>query len=165
MDTREQFDWDDSWKVWDVIHEWVKLNARKIIRIHNRGYGWEPWLQADLADFIQERTRTTISRESLLYGHLQGTGLTTWTVSDGSLTNYFVFKCGSEKMGLTGLDSRLSDAHANAMTIVGHRRDKRAYIMGFSLKDFAEKSDEFAPCTSCTIDGVDVIWKVARTLH
>lgn len=162
MNRRDQFDWQDKWKVYDVVHEWVKLNAPKIIRIHNRGYGWEPWLEADLADFIQERTRTIIHRESLLYGHLQGTGLTMWAVSDE--TNYFVFKCGSEKMGLKDLDARLSDAHAKAKTVLGHRRGKSAYIMGFSVKDFTKKSSEFSPCLGCTIDGVDLIWKVAETI-
>lgn len=31
-----------------IIMGWVKENSQKVSRIHQFGYGWEAWLQADL---------------------------------------------------------------------------------------------------------------------
>ena len=65
-----------------------------------------------------------------------------WALSVDSFSTYFDFKCGSEEMGFTGLAARLEDAFTKAKTLVAHRRDKVAYIMGFSLDKFDDRSQQ-----------------------
>ena len=154
-----EFDWTNPEKVWRVIHQWVRENAPKIIRINGLGYGWEPWLQADLADFMQQNTNARIRRETLVYGDDRRMDLTMWKNDGGPLTNYFEFKCRSEKMTPTGLAQGLQNDFAKAKTITEDRKDTRAWIMGFNVEDASEKNLELKGWTSKSIDGIRVVYK------
>ena len=154
-----QFDWTNPEKLWALIYQWVHDNAPKIKRIHDLGYGWEPWLQADLAEFMQRNMDARIHRESLVYGDDRRMNLTMWEMNDGPLTNYFEFKCRSEKMTPTGLAQGLQDDFVKAKTITADRKDKRAWIVGFYVEDGSGKPPELEQWHDRSIDGVGVVYK------
>lgn len=157
MDWGNQFDWTHPENLWSIIRYWVNENAAKIIRINALGYGWEPWLQADLADFLQQVTGGILHRETYAYEGLQRMDLTLWEYSGGSLTNYFEFKCRSEKMDSTHLaEGLLEDAH-KIEGIMINRKNTRAWTLGFFVDD-NYKPPGLDSWTYKSVNGIGVVF-------
>lgn len=128
MNGNAEFDWTNPENVWRKLHSWVTHNAEKIKRIHGLGYGWEPWLQADLADYMQQETKTVLKvhRETRVYSDLQRMDLTTWDYSSDSLSHCFEFKCRSEKIDSKELADGLRKDFEKLELIAVNRKQTRA---------------------------------------
>ena len=96
---------------------------------------WEPWLQADLADFLQQKTGATLHRETFVYEGLQRMDLTIWEYSGGSLTNYFESKCRSENMNSANLINGLLRGADKIKGIMVDRKGTRTWVIGFFVDD------------------------------
>ena len=152
-----EFDWENPEKVWRVIRDWVRENAPKIIRINGLGYGWEPWLQADLADYMQQNTGATLHRESYVYEGNQRMDLTIWEYSGGSLTNYFEFKCRSANMDAAALSAGLRSDAEKIPGIMLNRKGTRAWVMGFFVDD--GKPSGLSSWQYKVVDGIGVVYQ------
>lgn len=148
--------------VYALIKTWVRTNAEKIFRIWGLGWGWEAWLQADLADSLQQGTGLRLHRETRIYQENEHwrMDLTMWD-DQGDILHYFEFKCKSEAGTTDAFFQGLQDDWEKVRSNLAiNSTAPRAWAVGIFVDQATERMSGH---TNWNVKKYGPIWLLART--
>ncbi|KAK4652094.1 hypothetical protein QC762_000025 [Podospora pseudocomata] len=146
-----------------IIMGWVKENSQKVSRIHQFGYGWEAWLQADLGYRLAVQLNGAgLRRETFVYNDLRRVDLNIYgNAGPTQPWHLFEFKCKTPTQNTTEFLRGLLDDWDKLEDVVIGKDHARLWAVGFWVDDDMGKPNDnrLANWNFEKGNGVNVMWR------
>ena len=144
-----------------AISRWVSENNQKIPGIVHLGYGWEPWVQADLGYYLALETGahdTILRREVLAYPDLRRADLAIYG-GNGRAWHYFEMKCQSPNETRNTFTQGLQADWNKLKDIWVDKHHARLWALGIWVDDGQGKPPGFPNWDFKNVNGINVLYR------